>query len=76
MQFWSDFVGQKAPNGRAARSCDHLFWRPVFLKLEKKKNIQKGMQNSMWKKYGKLMPNGFQNDAKIETKIDEFSYFF
>ena len=49
-------------------------WRPFSTK-SRKNGIQKGMQNSMPKKYRKLMPNGYQNDAKMETKIDEHSYF-
>ena len=34
------------------------------------------MQKSIPKKYWKLMPNDFQNDAKMEAKINEFSNFF
>ena len=34
------------------------------------------MQNSMLKKYWKLMPKGFPNDAKLEAKIFDFSSFF
>ena len=50
------------------------FWRP-FSSKSRKKGIQKGMQNSMQKKYRKLMPKGSQNDAKMDTKINENSYF-
>ena len=39
------------------------------------KGIQKGMQKSMPKKYWKVMPKGYQNDAKMETKIFENSCF-
>jgi len=37
--------------------------------------MKKGMQNSISKKYRKLMPKGFQNDTKIDAKIYENSYF-
>ena len=50
------------------------FWEPFSVK-NRKKVIEKGMQNSIPKKYRKLMPKGFQNDAKIDAKIYENSYF-
>ena len=34
------------------------------------------MQNSMPKKYWKLMPKVIQHDTKMDTKIDQFSNFF
>ena len=40
-----------------------------------KKGIKKGMQKSMSKKYRKLMPKVINNDAKMDTKIDQFSNF-
>ena len=37
--------------------------------------MKKGMQNPMSKKYRKLMPEACKNDAKMDAKIDEISYF-
>ena len=63
----------------APKGCSHVsfpgpFWEPFSVK-NRKNVIQKGMQNSMPKKYRKLMAKGSQNDTKIDAKIDENSYF-
>ena len=49
-------------------------WR-AFSTKSRKNGIQKGMQNSMSEKYRKLMAKGSQNDAKMDAKIFENSYF-
>ena len=50
------------------------FWEPFSTK-SRKNCIQKGMQNSMSKKYRKLTAKAFQNDAKMDAKIIENSTF-
>ena len=62
-----------APGGLATLR-GHPFWRPFWAK-NRKNVIRKGMQNSMPKKYRKLMAKGSQNDAKMDAKIFEKSYF-
>ena len=44
-----------------------------FRQKNRKKCIQKDIQKSMPKKYRKLMPNGSQNEAKMDAKIMIFS---
>ena len=71
MRFWSDPGRQKDAHGQV--SPDHFGAR--FRPKNRKNVIQKGMQNSMPKKYRKLMANGSQNDAKMDAKIYENSCF-
>ena len=49
-------------------------WRPFSTK-SRKKTIKKGMQKLMSKKYRKMVPKVTENDAKIDTKIYQFSNF-
>ena len=49
-------------------------WRPFWTKTVYN-GMKKGMQNSISKKGRKLMPKGFYNEAKIDAKIYENSYF-
>ena len=69
--FLDRFLGAK---GRVP----NIFAGPILAAIfneNPKKGIKKGMQKSMPKKYWKLMPKGFQNDTKIDAKINENSYF-
>ena len=50
------------------------YWEPFLIK-NRKKCIQKGIQKSMSKKYRKMMPQDSHNDAKMDTKIDDFPFF-
>ena len=62
----------------AKRGVRHLSVIPILGAIfdqNSKKGIQKGMQNSMLKKYRKLMAKGSQNDAKMEAKIFDFQAF-
>ena len=63
-----------APKGCPRPSFAGPFWEPFSVK-NRKNVIQKGMQNSMPKKYRKLMAKGSQNDAKMDAKICENSDF-
>ena len=64
-----------APKGYSHVSFPGPFWEPFSVK-NRKHVIQEGMQNSMPKKYRKLMAKGSQNDTKMDAKINDSSFLF
>ena len=61
------------PKGGLQCLAARPFWRPFPIK-NRKNGIQKIIQKSIPKKYRKMMPKGSQNDAKMDAKIEDFSF--
>ena len=72
MRFWSGLWRPKGghPGFMTIRSGSHF--RPKIVK-NRKNVIQKSMQNSMLKKYRKLMAKGSQNETKMDAKTFKIS---
>ena len=69
--FWGRFL---AAQGGARDLSVNPFWRPFSTKSLKNWH-PKSIEKSMQKKYRKCMPEGSQNDAKMDSKSIVFSYF-
>ena len=89
--FWSSKMASNSFGGCPSRGSEsqvakktvqgtkkHYKWTPFWARVldqESKKDIQKGIQNSMPKNNWNSIPKGSQNDTTIDAKIKDVSNF-